>query len=226
MQGSNLWEILLIGVGLGMLHALDSDHLLTLANFTPNRTSISNSLNFCSRWAMGHGVAILIVGVAVVVFQQAIPFRLASMAERVVGLVLVLLGLGTLLRSARAFTAARGFLPRDEGGANFSSLLNRGSGSPWHQHRVVGIGFLHGISGSAALLALLPMTQLATALQAMAYLLCFSLGVLFAMLVFGGVLGGLFQRLGQRYLRALSVLRLIIAVPAIIIGALMVVNQS
>jgi nickel/cobalt transporter (NicO) family protein len=220
MAMENLWFILSLGTGLGMLHALDSDHLLTLANYNPVRSSLRQSIGFCSRWAIGHGAAIVIIGVAVLVFKLAIPFTLAAVAEHVVGVILIVLGMLALIHSTKALVVNQ---QSHDGGA---SLDTHGMLTSWRQQRIIGIGFLHGTSGSAALLALLPITQLPTPWLGMAYLLCFSLGVLVAMLIFGGILGTVFRRLGQRYFKLLAVLRVLIAIPAIVIGFLMVVQSA
>ena len=216
----NLWFIFSLGTGLGMLHALDSDHLLTLANFSPGQSSLQQRIGFCGRWAVGHGAAIVIVGLAVLFFKLAIPFTLAAVAEHVVGVVLILLGSLALLHSTKTLLTIR------QHHGNEASINTQGILAGVQQHRIVGIGFLHGTSGSAALLALLPITQLTSPWQAMGYLLCFSLGVLLAMLVFGGILGGLFHYLGKKYLQSLYILRIVIAIPAIVIGFLMVVPRA
>jgi sulfite exporter TauE/SafE len=220
MQLSNLFLILSLALGFGALHAMDTDHLLTLANVSPKKTSIRQTIRFCSRWALGHGAAVIMIGCLVLIFQMAIPHTLANVAEHLVGLILVSLGMLVLIQSAKNLIVIK------QPGTPHVAHQHAGQASSVHHHRVIGIGFLHGTSGSATLLALLPMTQLHSAWLGMAYLLFFSLGVLLAMLVFGGVLGGLFRTLGQRYLHALSVLRLCIAVVAMVIGGLMLVAQT
>ncbi len=217
MAMANLWFILSLGVGLGMLHAIDSDHLLTLANFNPGQSSLQQRIGFCGRWAIGHGAAIVIIGLAVLIFKLAIPFTLAAVAEHVVGFILIVLGTLALFHSAQVLVAIR------QGHGAVTNIAVQSSLAGWRQHRIIGIGFLHGTSGSAAVLALLPITQLPTPWLGMAYLVCFSLGVLLAMMLFGGVVGSVFQRLGQRYIKFLVVLRVVIALPAIVIGCLMIV---
>ncbi len=215
MHTSNLYLILSLALGFGVFHAMDTDHLLTLANVSPSKTSIPQTLRFCSRWALGHGVAVIILGCLVLMFQMAIPYTLANIAGHMVGLILIALGMLVFVQSAKNLMVAKQ-QDAQRGLQNHADQFG-----VVHHHRVMGIGFLHGISGSATLLALLPMTQLQSAWLGMAYLLFFSLGVLLAMLFFGGLLGGLFRTLAQRYIHSLSVLRLCLALLAIVVGVVM-----
>lgn len=220
MEDTNLWLVLFLGLSLGLMHALDSDHLLTLANFTPNHTALRNSMVLCSRWAIGHGAAILVIGSAVLVFKMAIPFSLAAVAEHGVGFILVGLGSLALYHAARTLTVNR------QVSAHGSNAPVGNPATGWQQHRIVGIGFLHGTAGSATLLALLPVTQLQPVWWGMSYLLSFSCGVLLAMLLFGTLLGTVFQAVTRRSVQTLSIVRMVMAVPAIGVGGWMVLAAT
>jgi sulfite exporter TauE/SafE len=70
------------------------------------------------------------------------------------------------------------------------------------------VGALHGAAGSAPLIALLPAVAQESALVGIAYLLVFGLGLVVAMLLFSGVLGGVAARLARtRHAGAIEVLR-------------------
>lgn len=216
MEVTNLWLVLFLGLSLGLMHALDSDHLLTLVNFTPNHTGLRNSMVLCSRWAIGHGAAILVIGSAVLIFKMAVPSSVAVVAEHGVGFILMVLGLLALYHAARTLTAGRRVNAHGSTAPAGNPVTNG------LQHRIVGIGFLHGTAGSATLLALLPVTQLQPAWWGMSYLLSFSCGVLLAMLLFGTLLGTVFQAVTRQSVQTLSIVRMVMAVPAIGVGVWMV----
>jgi sulfite exporter TauE/SafE len=71
------------------------------------------------------------------------------------------------------------------------------------------VGVLHGTAGSAPLLVLLPLSQMSSPWVGLAYLLLFGVGVFFAMLLFGGALGQLFdlaRNWGQQFINGLRIL--------------------
>ena len=51
--------LLAMGFGLGLLHALDPDHVLAVANLNDARAGRRGSLAFSARWALGHGAALM-----------------------------------------------------------------------------------------------------------------------------------------------------------------------
>lgn len=66
-----------------------------------------------------------------------------------------------------------------------------------HDHGAPLVGGLHGVAGSAPVVALIPITNLGSVWLGIACLLLFSLGVLLTMLLFGELLGLLMARLAR-----------------------------
>lgn len=174
-------SILALGFGMGLLHALDPDHLLTVANLTDSRNPKRAALRFCAHWALGHGGALFALGGAVLLLGTALPLTLSRVAEHVVGLVLVLMGgfiLWHLMRSWCHHEPPTPVHPQPSGRPGAALIM----------------GLLHGTAGSAPLLALAPLPALHDPMLGMTYLLVFACGVLAAMLGIGTVLGlGLHQ---------------------------------
>lgn len=174
-------SILVLGFGMGLLHALDPDHLLTVANLTGMRSRWQAAVHYCAHWALGHGGALFAVGGAVLLLGTALPLTLSRVAEHVVGLVLVLMGgfiLWRLVCSRRHHEPSPPVHPQPPGRPGAALIM----------------GLLHGTAGSAPLLALAPLPALHDPMLGMTYLLVFACGVLTAMLGVGAVLGlGLHQ---------------------------------
>ena len=53
-----LWSVLYLAFGLGMLHALDADHIIAISGLSCQKSDKKASLLFCMRWAFGHGGAL------------------------------------------------------------------------------------------------------------------------------------------------------------------------
>ncbi|HBG50730.1 sulfite exporter TauE/SafE family protein [Candidatus Macondimonas diazotrophica] len=208
--------LLATGFGLGLLHALDPDHVLAVANLNRARAGSGRraSLSFCARWALGHGVALLAIGALVLLAGMAVPAQIAEGAEYLVGWVLIVLGVGALW-SVFSGEAPIRWHRHDANGASHLHV----AGLPAHHgRRAVAVGLLHGTAGSASLLALAPLAGAPDPWIGMSYLVLFGSGVLLAMMIFGNVLGGGLGLLQGRLPRLASALRVALALAAMGLG--------
>lgn len=212
--------VLTLAFGLGMLHALDADHIMAVSALTSTRTGRQRALAFCARWAIGHGLTLLVIGGAVLLLGMAIPARLSSAMESLVGVVLVLIGAWVLLDLWRRRVQLR--FHEHEGPIIHAHwhLDQAKTSRHMHGHGAVLVGVMHGIAGSAPLLALLPMAQYG-AWFGLGYLLIFGVGVLASMLVFGGLLGVVFDRLARHGERVFRWTRGLVAMSSMLFGALL-----
>lgn len=224
MDGSNTLTILSLAFGLGLLHALDADHIMAVSGLAARRPSLRNSLRFCARWAVGHGLTLLLIGSAVLLLGMAIPEQLSTWAETFIGAVLVAIGvwiLWDLLRSrAHLHFHDHDDLPRHaHWHAHHDHSVPHSEEAHQHRHSAVLVGILHGAAGSAPLLALIPLAGLGgSPWLGMAYLGLFGFGVLLAMFLFGGLLGSTFAWIDRWGTRALRITRSGVAISAVGFG--------
>jgi len=205
--------LLAMGFGLGLLHALDPDHVLAVANLNDARAGRRGSLAFSARWALGHGAALMGIGALVLLAGLAVPTGLSAWAEYLVAFVLIGLGISALW----TLWAGEALLRLHRHGADGAHL--HVAGLPAHHgRRALLVGLLHGTAGSASLLALAPLATAASPWIGMAYLLLFGAGVLIAMLAFGGLLGAGLQRLRHGVPSIANGLRAALAVAAMALG--------
>ena len=225
IENPDLLPLITLAFGLGMLHALDADHIMAVSGLASTRISFRNSLRFCLRWAAGHGLSLLIIGACVYLLGMAIPHSLSHYAESTVGIMLILIGAWILWELKTKNTHL-----------HFHHHDNLPEHAHWHQHHhrrhdqdphshqhgALLVGILHGTAGSAPLLVLIPLAKLGSPAYAIAYLLLFSTGVLLAMLLFGGLLGGIYHwlsKLGGGFVKSL---RAIVASSSIVFGSYLV----
>lgn len=218
-MGGNSLAVLTLAFGLGMLHALDADHIMAVSGLASTRPGRRSALAFCARWAVGHGLTLLSIGGAVLLLGMAIPERLSAAAENLVGVVLVVIGAWVLWDLWRRrvhvhYHAHEGHVPH----AHWHEHTHR---AHTHGHGAVLVGVMHGTAGSAPLLALLPLGQHGTPWLGLAYLLIFGIGVLTTMLLFGGLLGALFERLSRSGDRVFRLTRALVAVSSMGFGAVL-----
>ena len=229
METGNVISILSLAFGLGIIHALDADHIMAVSGLASTRPDARNCLRFCLRWAVGHGTSLLLIGLLVFTLGLAIPHSLSHYAENAVGILLIAIGvwiLWELIRSnAHLHFHKHDDLPEHAHWHQHADKNDHHNDPHAHKHSAVIVGLLHGTAGSAPLLVLIPMAQLESAWLGMGYLVLFSLGVLLAMLFFGGLLGKVYKSLSKWGNRAVHLLRLLIAMSAITFGLHLMVGN-
>jgi high-affinity nickel permease len=101
----NWGAVLTLAFGLGLMHALDADHIMAVSGLASARPGRRRALAFCARWAIGHGLSLLSIGAAVLLLGLAIPVSLSAHAESLVGVVLMLTLARFSYRRLRYFAA-------------------------------------------------------------------------------------------------------------------------
>lgn len=209
-------SIPLLAFGIGALHALDADHIMAVSSLAMRRTAPARCVQLGARWAVGHGITLLALGLLCYAIGHTLPDQWHVYAERIVAVLLCAVGMAVLTGLAT-------------GGARLR--LHRHSGMVAHVHWVpadaqherddaadnhgaVLIGALHGMAGSAPMLALIPTGQRGDVGGAVLVLAAFSIGVLLAMSVFGLAIGFA----AGRYERAIPWLRGLAGSGSVVLG--------
>jgi nickel/cobalt exporter len=208
---------LLLAFVLGLVHAFDADHVMALSVFATKRRGVRAGIRAGLRWALGHGIVLLAVGVGLLLLGQSLPTQIAIASERLVGLVMILLGATVWISLIRQgshlhFHAHDDLRPH----AHWHKHEDSGHG---HEHGALLVGAAHGLAGSAPILAVLPAAA-RSPLLGIAYLVLFAFGVAVAMSVVSGLIGHFAGHLSQRpQIRGLAVLRACCASGSIVLGA-------
>jgi sulfite exporter TauE/SafE len=123
------------------------------------------------------------------------PDRLGPFVERAVGLTLVAIGIAALVRALRL----HGHLHEHDGAGHWHLHSHRRSEEHDHvHHAALGMGMLHGLAGTGALVIALPLAATESAPAALGYLLAFGAGTILAMAAFGLVAGWAMRGGGHR----------------------------
>ncbi|MGZ3477555.1 MAG: HoxN/HupN/NixA family nickel/cobalt transporter, partial [Polyangiales bacterium] len=151
-------KALLLGLLLGVRHAIEPDHLAAITTMIPDARSAAGAARTGALWGLGHAIAIVIFGSILVAMGITVPVKVAFMFEVAVAVMLVLLGV-TALRGRKHV----------------------------HKGRSTLVGFIHGVSGTGAI-TLLCVTTLPSPRIAIAFLVVFALGALVSMSAMSGLL--------------------------------------
>jgi ABC-type nickel/cobalt efflux system permease component RcnA len=177
-DGAPLLVALGIAFVLGLRHASDPDHLVAVTSLVAaDDGGTARATRLGMWWGLGHATTLILIGIPLIAFKSELPPWLERWAERAIGVVIVLLAARVIWKWARGdYRAGRHAhaAPSDTPARESHRHLRRSDAAAAHAHRSVrgggqafGIGFLHGLAGTGAvvvlMLAALP-TQLEAAL--------------------------------------------------------------
>jgi high-affinity nickel-transport protein len=181
----------LLGMALGMRHALEPDHIAAVSTLMADRPRVRTAAWIGASWGLGHSLALCLAGGALLALRAEMPPQLADAFELVVAAMLVFLGVRALVR---AFSEGRA-------GAAARAPHAHGAGRPRHEHdgpaahlhlgrftlarRPLVVGLVHGLAGSGAL-ATLAVTAMPSRGAALAYMALFSAGSIAGMALVTG----------------------------------------
>lgn len=158
-------SLMLLGLLLGMKHALEADHVAAVAALATRSASLRQTALLGVVWGAGHSLTLLAFGGAVLAMSMTVPRGMADALEFAVGLMLVVLGLDVLRRVAKRRIHAHAH--RHPGGVLHLHLHSHAPDAVLHhaaEHRhlhardfpvrALAVGMMHGMAGSAALVLL------------------------------------------------------------------------
>jgi hypothetical protein len=159
--------VLALGTALliGFMHALEVDHMVAVTAFVSRRPTVPAAVAFSLRWGLGHSLAVFLAGAILLATGLRWAPGPASLLEGTVGVALIAVGIWSL-RTTRN-------LHPDQPAEHVTA--RRG---------VTSVGILHGLAGTSAVVALIPVTLLPARTLGIAYLALFGVGVTAGMISF------------------------------------------
>jgi hypothetical protein len=171
----SLLSAALLGLGLGVKHAFEADHVAAVCALVARRGTVARAARAGALWGLGHGAVIIVAGTALVLLGARVPGPLAAALDAAVAVMLVGLGVSALRRT-----------PQDHDHAHAHSHDHdhepRGS-----TRRPILIGLVHGASGTAAL-TLLVASTIPERAEALAFITLFGLASIVGMAAAAAVL--------------------------------------
>jgi hypothetical protein len=189
--------IVAAGIGAGLVHVFSGpDHLAAIAPLAMKRQR--GAWRTGLRWGMGHASGVVFVGVLSLMLRGLLPVDLiSSWSDRLVGALLIGIGFWTLRKALLIHTHTH----EHAGEAHEHIHIHPTRAAKahairqhLHTHAAFGIGTLHGLSGSAHFLAIIPALAMPSTALAVMYLACYGIGTVTAMILFASVINSLSQR--------------------------------
>jgi len=191
---------IIAGLLAGALHVWSGpDHLAALAPLAVRQGRRSWAIG--ARWGVGHSVGVALVALLALWARDAIaPEWLSAWGERMVGVMLVGIGLWGLRTASRAHVHAHRHAHDGRGHMHIHVHARghpperAGNGAHAHAHAALGIGILHGVAGGSHFLGVLPALAFPTLAQALTYIAAFAVGTIASMATFGALMDWLSRR--------------------------------
>jgi len=188
---------LLIGLAVGVRHALEPDHLAALSTLaSEERGGARASLSLGALWGVGHSVGLFLVGGTLALLGAHMPAHVEHVLELCVAVMVVGLGVRAVLRAAKEGRAGVVHAHAHFGTEHVHAAPVE------HVHvsritfatRPLLIGALHGLAGSGALTALV-LAELPSATERLSYIALFGAGSVVGMALLTGLAGTQVARL-------------------------------
>jgi len=187
-----------LGILLGMRHALEPDHLAAVSTLSMERPSPRSGLLLGASWGLGHSLALVAVGGVLVGLHMHLPSQFEQSFECGVALMIVALGCRAVFQAARSSRQGAIALHRHGEVVHAHRFQER------HIHlrrwtfasRPLLIGLVHGLAGSGALTALV-FANLPTTASRVGYIFLFSMGSMIGMAALSGLAGVPLYRWGR-----------------------------
>ncbi len=173
-EGAPLIVALGIAFLLGLRHASDPDHLVAVTSLVASEDSDHrDAARLGAWWGLGHATMLLAIGLPLIFLKSELPTWLESGAEKAVGVVILVLAVRVIWKWARGDYRAGSHV--HDGHSHHHVRTD----DP-HEHTSVrtpaqafGIGVVHGLAGTGAVVLLL-IAALPTQLEAAAALAVFA----------------------------------------------------
>jgi ABC-type nickel/cobalt efflux system permease component RcnA len=197
-------SVLLLGLVLGMKHAMEADHVAAVASLAARSGTVGEAARLGVAWGMGHTLTLFVIGAVVLLLGAAVPETATHALEFAVGVVLVGLGIDVVRRMmkegvhvhAHQHHGERHLHLHQHDKAAAPPVQHAPHSATPHAHphkrilplRALCVGLVHGMAGSAALIVL-TLGTIQSVWLGVAYIGLFGIGSIAGMLVLSLVIG-------------------------------------
>ena len=193
---SGVLAALVLGLLLGLRHATDADHVVAVSTIASEYRNPWRGIWVGGSWGLGHTTPLLILGLIILGFKEAVLNRydaIAPVFEFGVGIMLVFLGAQVFWNLKRGRFHVHQHVHDDGPHLHIHGTHDPATdpevevrhsflqfGRPFFRMKSFVIGIVHGLAGSAAVMLLL-LPKVSSFAVGVGYILMFGLGTLVSM---------------------------------------------
>lgn len=213
---------IITGFTLGCVHAFDVDHIVAVTAFASKHPSPGGAAKFGMLWGIGHTVTLVSLGLLSLGLKLVIPPLVESVAELVIGILLVAIGVW-VLKDVLRHKHIHIHKHVHDGIEHVHFHSHQHGAEHAHKHSMFFIGAAHGFAGTASVMVLVPIAITQSLLTAGLYLLLFGIGTIAAMGIFAYLLGKLSSTTHAE--RILPVFQGVAGLASIVVGSVWIGHQ-
>jgi len=206
---------------LGLAHAIEVDHMIAVTAFVSTRPALRAAAGFGLRWGLGHSLAVFVAGGILIATGLRWPAGYDQLGEGLVGGLLVAVGIWAMLRARKLHLHApeehgdHAHLHAHRAAATAHTHGHHEHAAPVHpplghhhhhaphreRHGITVVGLMHGLAGTSAVVALVPVTLMDRKIVGLGYLVAFGLGTIVAMTAYAVVAAAALRRASEGSLK-------------------------
>ncbi len=223
---------------LGLAHAIEVDHMIAVTAFVSTRPALRSAAGFGLRWGLGHSLAVFVAGGILIATGLRWPAGYDQFGEALVGALLVAVGVWAMRRARKLHLhppeehgdhahlhAHRAAAPSHTHGHHAHAapahppVGHHHHGPPQREkHGITVVGLMHGLAGTSAVVALVPVTLMDRWAVGLGYLVAFGLGTVVAMTAYAVVAAAALRRASEGSLKWGRMLGRFVGAGSILVG--------
>jgi ABC-type nickel/cobalt efflux system permease component RcnA len=222
--------VLLTGLGLGLGHSLDPDHVVAVSTLLCNNKSLRKSITSATIWGVGHSAVLLVIGLLVLTLSVVIPQDILKLFDCAAGILLIILGLFVV----RPLIAERIGPPKITTYEHAHSHSHPHSHSHTHEHdhenehshthlhKSAITGAVQGLGGSAALM-LVTVSTVNSVMIGAAFIFLFGVGVILGMVGIACLVGSVIAYTASNLEKVHKLIKALTGSASIVFGIVIIV---
>jgi ABC-type nickel/cobalt efflux system permease component RcnA len=217
--------ILLTGLGLGLAHSLDPDHVVAVSTLLCNNKSLRKSITSATVWGVGHSAVLFIIGLLVLTLSVVIPQSVLKLFDCVAGVLLITLGAFVLRPLIAERIHTNQSIPEHTHTHSHQHShdhdIDNNQGHA-HLHKSAVTGLLQGLGGSAALM-LVTLSTVNSVELGVVFIFIFGVGVILGMVGIACLVGSVLAYTASNLERAHKVIKVLTGSASIVFGIVIIV---
>jgi cytochrome c biogenesis protein CcdA len=222
--------ILLTGLGLGLGHSLDPDHIVAVSALVCNNKSLRKSITSATVWGVGHSAVLLVIGLLVLTLSVVIPPTVLKLIDCAAGVLLIILGV-LVVRSliterinphqSRTHEHTHSHT-HPHSHTHEHDQQHKQEHSHAHLHKSAFTGALQGLGGSAALM-LVTLSTVNSVIIGTVFIFLFGLGVILGMVGIACLVGSVIAYTASNLEKVHKLIKALTGSASIIFGIVIIV---
>jgi ABC-type nickel/cobalt efflux system permease component RcnA len=221
--------ILLTGLGLGLAHSLDPDHVVAVSTLLCNNKSLRKSITSATVWGVGHSAVLLIIGLLVLTLSVVIPQSVLKLFDCAAGVLLIILGSLVIrpliverIRPSQIIHEHTHSHQQSHQHSHSHDHTNENHHGHAHLHKSALTGALQGLGGSAALM-LVTLSTVNSIGVGLVFICLFGVGVILGMVGIACLVGSVMAYTASNLEKVHKIIKALTGSASIVFGIVIIV---